>query len=189
MNVTGIKKLSASPVTCNFGEVLVNSPASLDVTLNNSGSDSTTVNSININNSVFTHDANLPLIVDGFGSTGFTVTFEPNSVGYESGTMTITSDANDNPSLTVNLNGEGKNIIAAFSAAPRSGSVPLEVNFTDLSAGSVTGWSWSFGDSATSTVQDPNHIYNSSGYYTVGLTVSGPSGSDTETKTDYIYVE
>jgi len=77
---------------------------------------------------------------------------------------------------------------ADFSALPTSGNPPMTVSFTDLSTGTVTGWSWNFGDSGTSTVQNPSHIYQSVGSYTVSLTATGPSGTDTETKTNYIVV-
>lgn len=36
--------------------------------------------------------------------------------------------------------------VPAFSATPLSGSSPLDVQFTDQSAGSPTGWAWFFGD-------------------------------------------
>jgi len=188
MNVSGIRRLSASPGTCNFGEVRVGTNASMNVTLRNNGSDETTVSSISINNAAFTHSATLPMTVPGFSSGSFQLTFSPIDVGYDSGTMTINSDANDNPVLAVYLNGEGKMIVAAFSGAPKSGSPPLEVSFTDLSSGSVTGWSWTFGDGGTSTAQNPSHTYQSVGNYTVSLEVSGPDGSDTEVKSDYISV-
>lgn len=77
---------------------------------------------------------------------------------------------------------------ANFSANPTSGNKPLTVNFTDQSTGSITGWSWNFGDSGTSTQQTPSHIYNNAGDYTVVLTVSGPGGSNTKTQTNYIHV-
>ena len=77
---------------------------------------------------------------------------------------------------------------AAFSADPTSGCAPLTVNFTDESTGDITSWSWDFGDGSTSTEQNPTHTYNSAGSYTVSLTVTGPGGSDTETKADYITV-
>jgi len=78
--------------------------------------------------------------------------------------------------------------VADFSASPISGDAPLSVNFTDLSTGTVTAWSWNFGDDGTSTAQNPTHTYNAAGTYAVGLTATGPGGSDTETKTDYITV-
>lgn len=77
---------------------------------------------------------------------------------------------------------------AAFSASPLSGPAPLAVQFTDQSTGNITSWHWDFGDGSTSTEQNPIHTYTSPGVYTVTLTVSGPGGSDTETKPNYITV-
>ena len=77
---------------------------------------------------------------------------------------------------------------ADFTADPTSGCAPLTVNFSDASSGEITDWSWDFGDGTTSTEQNPTHTYNNPGNYTVSLTVTGPGGSDTETKTDYITV-
>ncbi|MFH0945366.1 MAG: PKD domain-containing protein, partial [Planctomycetota bacterium] len=80
--------------------------------------------------------------------------------------------------------------IANFSGTPRTGTAPLTVNFTDLSTGgSSTSWYWTFGDTATSTLQNPSHTYTSYGDYTVSLTATGPGGSDTETKIAYISVD
>ena len=53
----------------------------------------------------------------------------------------------------------------------------LEVSFVDQSSGAVTDWAWDFGDGATSTEQNPVHVYAAAGDYTVGLTVTGPGGS------------
>jgi len=78
--------------------------------------------------------------------------------------------------------------VANFSGSPTSGCAPLAVSFTDQSTGDITSWSWDFGDGGTSTQQNPSHTYNSGGQYTVSLTVTGPGGSDTNTKTNYITV-
>ncbi len=63
------------------------------------------------------------------------------------------------------------------------------VQFTDLSTNGPTSWQWDFGDGNTDTVQNPVHTYQSSGTYTVSLTVSNSNGSDTETKTNYLTVD
>jgi PKD repeat protein len=67
--------------------------------------------------------------------------------------------------------------IADFIASPTNGAAPLLVNFTDVSTGSITNHSWSFGDGNTSLLVDPSHAYSTSGTYSVILTVSGPGGS------------
>ena len=77
---------------------------------------------------------------------------------------------------------------AGFTVDLFEGSMPLEVHFSDQSAGNVTSWSWDFGDGESSTQQNPTHIYQHMGQYTTSLTVAGPGGSDTETKQNYINV-
>lgn len=80
---------------------------------------------------------------------------------------------------------------AEFSGTPRSGEKPLTVQFTDQSipgTGTITSWSWSFGDGGTSTAQDPSHVYGSDGVYTVSLTIETSIGNNTETKSGYIVV-
>ena len=78
--------------------------------------------------------------------------------------------------------------VADFTAEPTSGPAPLTVKFTDKSTGEIDSWSWDFGDGGKSTEKNPTHTYQRPGRYTVKLTVTGPGGSDTETKRDYITV-
>jgi PKD repeat protein len=78
-------------------------------------------------------------------------------------------------------------IQAEFYASRRQGTQKTFVEFTDQSSGALIGWNWDFGDGNTSNEQNPSHMYNTPGTYTVSLTVSGPSGSDTETEENYIY--
>ncbi|MDI9395030.1 MAG: PKD domain-containing protein, partial [Euryarchaeota archaeon] len=79
---------------------------------------------------------------------------------------------------------------ADFSAAPTSGDVPLTVQFTDKSTGIVSSYSWDFNNDGEvdSTEQHPSCTYDASGNYTVKLTVTGPGGSDSEIKVEYIVV-
>jgi hypothetical protein len=62
------------------------------------------------------------------------------------------------------------------------------VEFTDQSTNDPTSWSWDFGDEGTSAEQNPTHIYETAGTYTVTLTVSNAGGEGTEIKVDYITV-
>ncbi|AKJ37834.1 PKD domain-containing protein [Methanosarcina barkeri] len=79
-------------------------------------------------------------------------------------------------------------LVAAFSASPTSGKVPLKVTFTDTSTGSPTSWKWDFGDGSKSYLKNPTHKYSKVGSYTVNLTVKNAKGSNTVTKTEYIKV-
>lgn len=66
----------------------------------------------------------------------------------------------------------------------------LTVNFTDSSTDSnndITQWSWDFGDGATSSDQNPMHVYAASGNYDVELTVTDSEGN-TNTSTQTVVV-
>ncbi len=104
------------------------------------------------------------------------------STGVGSNTMTktgyVTVEAPANPT-------------AEFTADLTSGVAPLSVVFTDHStpgSSAITGWLWEFGDSVTSTEQNPTHVYSTPGMYTVSLTVTTAAGSNTATKPAYIVV-
>ncbi len=79
--------------------------------------------------------------------------------------------------------------IAQFSGSPISGAAPLTVNFSDQSSGSISSHSWTFGDGGGSGLVNPAHTYNAAGTYNVTLNVTGPGGSDGETKLAYITVD
>ncbi|MGA2122471.1 MAG: PKD domain-containing protein [Methanoregula sp.] len=95
------------------------------------------------------------------------------------GTDTATS------TQTVNVGGVPN---ADFAGAPTQVNTNENVQFTDKSSNSPTAWSWDFGDTATSTDQNPSHAYQLKGIYTVSLTARNDNGKDTETKTSYINV-
>lgn len=60
--------------------------------------------------------------------------------------------------------------------------------FTDLTLGDIDGWFWDFGDGATSTDQNPNHMYSDTGSYTVCLTVIQNGCETTYCIVDYINI-
>ncbi|MDK2910086.1 MAG: hypothetical protein PWR20_1653 [Bacteroidales bacterium] len=55
------------------------------------------------------------------------------------------------------------------------------VSFFDQTAGSITSWLWDFGDGNSSTQQNPQHLYTSSGTYPVTLQVINSNGCQNET--------
>ena len=75
-----------------------------------------------------------------------------------------------------------------FAANVTTGVAPLAVQFTDLSTGVPTSWSWTFGDTGTSTSQSPSHTYNTGGDFNVALTATNGDGSTTTTKNSFIRV-
>ena len=79
-------------------------------------------------------------------------------------------------------------LVAAFSASPRSGRAPHDVQFTDQSTGYITSRLWNFGDNTTSTETNPTHTYQNVGEYTVSLTVTDTTKSDTLVNNGFIRV-
>jgi Leucine-rich repeat (LRR) protein len=77
---------------------------------------------------------------------------------------------------------------AGFSALPVSGTVALDVAFTNLSSGEYSTCSWDFGDNQTSDLCNPLHTYQTTGVFSVSLTVTGPGGSSQVTQADLIAV-
>ncbi len=62
---------------------------------------------------------------------------------------------------------------AKFYGVPGTEVFPYSVRFYDASEGNPTEWEWNFGDTTTSSEQNPPvHTYPSPGSYTVTLTVS-----------------
>ncbi len=78
--------------------------------------------------------------------------------------------------------------VAEFVGSPLTGPAPLQVDFTNQSTGAVTTHAWTFGDGGTSSAASPSHTYALPGVYTVELSETGPGGSDTRTRLDYVVV-
>lgn len=94
-----------------------------------------------------------------------------------------------NPTTTITITtGPPPAPVADFSGNPTSGFAPLAVSFSDLSTNSPTSWAWDFGDGGSSTAQNPSYTFATAGTYTVSLTATNSSGSNTMTKTGYITV-
>jgi PKD repeat protein len=85
--------------------------------------------------------------------------------------------------------------IANFSANNINPAIGQTVNFADLSTNTPVSWNWVFSqgtityvDGTNSTSQNPSVQFTAGGNYTVTLTATNASGSDVETKTNYIIV-
>lgn len=91
-------------------------------------------------------------------------------------TLTVTSGAG----CTNNIVQQVSTIVApaaSFTFVASCANNP--VTFTDQStvaSGTITGWSWNFGDGNTSSAQNPTHQYASASNYSVTLTVTSDLG-------------
>ncbi len=80
-----------------------------------------------------------------------------------------------------------------FTTDVTSGNAPLTVQFTDISVstiGPITSWEWDFNNDGNidATSQNPSWIYQDIGIYSIKLTVSDGTNSNSITKTDLINV-
>lgn len=101
------------------------------------------------------------------------------------------SEGTNPPQLVITPAGSGPpSPVAAFTGTPLTGVAPLNVQFTDSSAGSPTSWSWDFDNNGSidSTAQNPSHSYAQPGIYSVKLTVTNANGTNSLTKTNYVTV-
>jgi PKD repeat protein len=103
----------------------------------------------------------------------------------------LTSPATDSLHSTLNsLENKWLAPKASFRVWPKSGHTPLNVRFQNVSGGFGVKYFWDFGDGSTSTEENPSHIYNKEGRYTIKLNVISASGSQgVAEKSNYIEVD
>jgi|GEM_PF-5512599 len=68
------------------------------------------------------------------------------------------------------------------------GTAPFSAKFTNTSTGSISSYSWDFGDGQSSSEASPVHVYTTAGTYTVKLTVFSLTTYDTKTISSFISV-
>ena len=86
----------------------------------------------------------------------------------------------------VTIDSGAASIRACFSATPRIGDAPLEVDFdascsSDGKEETIVSYAWSFGDGATASGSAPSHTFDDPGSYSVMLTLTGSSGTTVAT--------
>jgi PKD repeat protein len=127
-----------------------------------------------------------------FGDGGFSSVPNPSHTYAASGvyavSLTVSNDCGSEE-LQLNVTVTGA-LQAAFSASSQFGCAPLVVQFTNLSGGSPTSYSWAFegGSPGTSNNANPIVTYNTPGIFDVQLTVTNINGTDVLLLPDYIEV-
>jgi gliding motility-associated-like protein len=83
------------------------------------------------------------------------------------------------------------NIHAGGSASVYTGNVPINVNFTNLSAGINPGDNvlWIFGDSTSATTYDASHNYIKGGHYNVELIITQTASGCVDTAIISVYYQ
>ncbi len=103
------------------------------------------------------------------------------------------NDYGDNLYLDkINITGTNVQPVANFTASKTGVFSAEAIQFANTSTGNITSYSWNFGVDATPatahTVGPHSVSYSTTGDKTVSLTVTGPGGTNTVTKTDFISV-
>jgi len=89
---------------------------------------------------------------------------------------TVTGQATPGSIRRISYTGANNPPVVSASANPQAGTAPLSVAFSSAGTfdpeGSSLTYDWDFGDQASSTSQNPIHVYSSNGRYTALLSVS-----------------
>lgn len=121
-------------------------------------------------------------------NTTLNATYIPSPADTLAGTVTITLTSTGNGNcfavtdvMVITIQAKPN---ADFTHTPACLNGPI--GFTDISTGSVSTWSWNFGN-GTSNVQNPSNTYTATGTQTVTLIVATSAGcADTITRTVFV---
>jgi PKD repeat protein len=153
-----------APLTVMFTDGSAGSISNRTWTFGDGGTSNTTATSVQ-----YTYNAagtnTVRLIVSGLGGSATNI---------KSGYIVVSSAGPPPP-------------VASFTGSPTSGTEPLLVTFSDTSTGTITSRFWDFGDSSTTnvTTNSVSHTY-AAGTYGVTLIVTGPGGTGTNSRPNYI---
>jgi PKD repeat protein len=181
-----LAQLSLTPGNLNFGTVAIGQSNTRNFQLVNTGGLSLTGTVSTA--SPFKISSGNPFSLSS-GQTGLVqVSFSPVNAGSFSNVVIFISNGGNSTNALVGTAAVVP--VADFTAVPTSGTWPLVVAFTDNSTGTITNRSWDFGDSGTTntTLTALSHTYVGSGTNTVRLTASGPVGTNTLARPNYIIV-
>ena len=129
-----------------------------------------------------------------FGDGGTSTAANPSHSYTAGGTYTVTLRVTDNQGAQSTT--ASQNITVTPPNQPptanfTSSCSALSCNFTSTSSdpdGTIASYSWTFGDGATSTAQNPSHAYASGGTYTVTLRVTDNQGAQSTTTSKTVTV-
>jgi hypothetical protein len=137
---TGVQpQLTASPVSLNFGNVAVGNSGSQTITLSNTGTAAATVSQAVVSGTGYTMSGLvMPMTLAAGASTSFSVQFAPTSAGSDSGSVTVTSNTPNSPTM-VATSGTGTAPVAHSVSLSWVASTSQTVVGYNIYRGSVSG--------------------------------------------------
>ena len=119
-----------------------------------------------------------------FGDGGTSTEKDPDHTYANGGDYTVTLLVTDDGGAASTAVSKTVSVVDPGNEAPTAdfsaSCTDLTCSFTDLSSdadGDVVGWSWDFGDGATSAARNPSHTYANGGTYGVALIVTDDDGA------------
>ena len=123
------------------------------------------------------------------GEPATSTELNPTVVYNATGLYDVTLQVGDGTTSLTNITEEYMNVVSVdFQASATAVNTGISVDFTDMSAGQIDTWDWTFtgGDPETSTEQNPTGItWTTGGTYDVTLTINGEAST---TKQGYMVV-
>ena len=155
--------LTANPGSVSFGNISMGSNGQQTITLTNSGNTSATISTVAASGGAFTAvGISTPLTLAASQSTSFVAQFAPTTAGTASGSITITSNAND-PTISIPLTGTG--VQGNLTANPSS------INFGSLLVGASGSVNVTLTNSGTASVTISQGSASGIGFSMTGLSV------------------
>jgi hypothetical protein len=126
----GVPELAVSPLSIDFGDILVGSRGTAEVRIENTGTSTLNVDPLAIRGDTAAfaigNDTAGPFSLEPGEAVAVGVSFTPSQVGGSSATLAINSNANQTPNATVELLGQG--VVAMIDVQPPSLSfAPQEI--------------------------------------------------------------
>jgi ASPM-SPD-2-Hydin domain-containing protein/BACON domain-containing protein len=137
---TGVQpQLTASPASLNFGNVAVGSSGTQTITLTNAGGAAATVSQAVASGAGYTMSGiTLPMSLAAGASTSFSVQFAPTVAGSDSGSVTVTSNTPNSPTM-VGMTGTGTGTVQhSVSLSWVASTTPNVVGY-NIYRGTVSG--------------------------------------------------
>lgn len=146
-DVLSCKNLVSLSDSLSFGNRMIGSETEMILQLDNNCNDTVTISTIETGNNNFSSALSDPVKVPPFSSFDIPVLYTPLSEGNHSADLMISSDADDNPTITVNLSGTGT-VPPDISLTPASFSKNLDAGeqeedtlYIENTGGAVLDWS------------------------------------------------